>query len=192
MFALQFYLKLKKGFFMKRVIITLLLTTLSSFALTLGEVPQEVTLSGENGGLVNNEAWSSTTIKDKVYVLFYVDPDKKKDNKLFIDTLHTKNYDGSKYASIAIINVNATWLPNFAIEKMLKEKQKEFPNTIYVKDKTKYLVKEWGLEDNNSNVVIFNQNGEVIFLHRGEMNGEMVDRATQLIENLIFSTKKIK
>ena len=52
---------------MKRVITTLLLMTLSSFALTLGEVPQKVTLLGENGGLVNNEAWSSSTIKDKVY-----------------------------------------------------------------------------------------------------------------------------
>jgi len=177
---------------MKKVIITLLLTTLSSFTLTLGEVPQEVTLSGENGGLVNNEAWNSTTIKDKVYVLFYVDPDKKEDNKLFIDTLHAKKYDSAKYASIAIINLKATWLPNFAIEKMLNEKQKEFPTTIYAKDKTKYLVKEWGLKDDSSNVVIFNQDGEVIFLHIGEMKREMVDRATKLIENLIFPTKKIK
>jgi len=138
--------------------------------------------------LINNEAWSSSTIKDKVYVLFYVNPDKKEDNELFINTLHAKKYDSTKYASIAIINLKATWLPNFAIEKMLNEKQKEFPNTIYAKDKTKYLVKEWGLKDDSSNVVIFNQDGEVIFLHTGEMNREMVDKATQLIENLIFST----
>ena len=107
---------------MKKVLTALLITTVSTFALTLGEVPKEVTLSGDNGARVDGTAWHSNMLKDKVYVLFYVDPDKKGDNEAFIDALHEKNYDKENYASVAIINLKATWLPNFAIEKKLKAK----------------------------------------------------------------------
>jgi hypothetical protein len=125
-------------------------------------------------------------LKDKVYLLFYVDPDKKEDNEDFIEVLHAKNYDKEKYASVAIINLKATWLPNFAIEKKLESKQKEFPNTIYVKDKTKYLVKEWGLEDDASNVLIFDKKGTLIYQHSGAIGSDEMQKIFTLIdENLV-------
>jgi len=167
---------------MKKVLTTLLITTVSTFALTLGEVPKEVILSGDNGARVDGTAWHSNMLKDKVYVLFYVDPDKKDDNEAFIDALHEKNYDKEKYGSVAIINLKATWLPNFAIEKKLKAKQKEFPNTIYAKDKTKYLVKEWGLADDASNILIFDKEGKLIYQHEGAVDKAEMQKAFSLIE----------
>ena len=162
---------------MKKLLTTLLIATVSTFALNLGEIPKEVTLSGEDG-----TAWHSKMLKDKVYVLFYVDPDKKGDNEVFIDALHKKNYDKEKYGSVAIINLKATWLPNFAIEKKLKSKQKEFPNTIYAKDKTKYLVKEWNLADDASNILIFDKEGKLIYQHEGAVTDEEMQKAFMLIE----------
>ena len=167
---------------MKKVLTTLLITTVSTFALTLGEVPKEVILSGDNGARVDGTAWHSNMLKDKVYVFFYVDPDKKDDNEAFIDALHEKNYNKEKYGSVAIINLKATWLPNFAIEKKLKAKQKEFPNTIYVKDKTKYLVKEWNLADDASNILIFDKEEKLIYQHEGAITDEEMQKAFMLIE----------
>ncbi len=167
---------------MKKLLTTLLIATVSTFALNLGEIPKEVTLSGENGGRVDGTAWHSKMLKDKVYVLFYVDPDKKSDNEAFIDALHKKNYDKEKYGSVAIINLKATWLPNFAIEKKLKSKQKEFPNTIYAKDKTKYLVKEWELADDASNILIFDKEGKLIYQHEDAITDKEMQKAFTLIE----------
>ena len=167
---------------MKKLLTTLLIATVSTFALNLGEIPKEVTLSGEDGGRVDGTEWNSNMLRDKLYVLFYVDPDKKDDNEAFIDALHEKNYDKEKYGSVAIINLKATWLPNFAIEKKLKAKQKEFPNTIYAKDKTKYLVKEWNLADDASNVLIFDKEGKLIYQHNGLMEKDEMQSVFELIE----------
>jgi predicted transcriptional regulator len=167
---------------MKKTLITLLIATVSTFALTVGEIPKDITLSGDNGARVDGTAWQSRMLKDKVHVLFYVDPDKKEDNDAFIEALHKKNYDTEQYASVAIINLKATWLPNFAIEKKLKSKQKEFPNTIYVKDKTKYLVQEWALPDDASNVLIFDKKGKLIYQHEGAVSNDEMQKAFALIE----------
>jgi predicted transcriptional regulator len=167
---------------MKKVWMSMIMATVTTFALNVGEIPKSVTLSGENGGLVDGTDWNSLMIKDKLYVLFYVDPDKKDDNEKFIDALHQKNYNSKVYGSIAIINLKATWLPNFAIEKMLKSKQKEFPNTTYVKDKTKYLVKEWQLADDASNIIVFNKEGEVIYMHVGAIDEKEMQNIFKIIE----------
>ena len=167
---------------MKKLLTTLLIATVSTFALNLGEIPKEVTLSGEDGGRVDGTEWNSNMLRDKLYVLFYVDPDKKDDNEAFIDALHEKNYDKEKYGSVAIINLKATWLPNFAIEKKLKTKQEEFPHTIYAKDKTKYLVKEWNLADDASNILIFDKEGKLIYQHNGLMEKDEMQSVFELIE----------
>ena len=167
---------------MKKTLTALLVATVSTFALTMGEVPKEITLSGENGARVDGTDWNSNMLRDKLYVLFYVDPDKKDDNEAFIDALHEKNYDKEKYGSVAIINLKATWLPNFAIEQKLKSKQEEFPHTIYAKDKTKFLVQEWGLVDDASNVLIFDKEGKLIYQHNGLMEKDEMQSVFELIE----------
>jgi len=174
-------LKSTKGQKMRKILTSLLITTLTTFALTLNEIPKEVILDGKNGGLLNEKSWNSTTVKDKLHLLLYVNPNKKEDNEAFINALHQKNYDLKKYGLIAIINLKAIWLPNFAIEKMLEKKQQEFPSTIYVKDKTKYLEKEWNLE-NNSNLLIFDKEGKLIYQKSGTIMLEDMSTIFKLIE----------
>lgn len=160
-----------------------LLATLNLYALTVGEVPKNVVIEGDNGGLVKGGAWNSNMLKDKVYVMFYVDPDEKDVNEEFSQALKKKEYrKKGDFGSIAIINMAATWKPNFAIEVILKGKQKEFPKTIYVKDKDKILVKEWELGDDASNIVIFSKDGKVLFYKSGKMNEEDMQKAFTLIE----------
>ena len=170
---------------MKALFITALLT-LSAWAITVGEVPSNTSISGDNGGLAKDGAkWSSSSIKDKVYVMFYIDPDEKSVNEHFSKALKAKKYDRSGYGSIAIVNLGATWKPNFVIENILKSKQEEFPDTIYVKDKEKVLVDAWGIEDDASNILIFSKDSKVLFYKSGKMEEADIKKAFSIIESNI-------
>lgn len=160
-----------------------MILALNLSAITLGEVPKNVTIDNDNGGMVaDGAAWNSSSIKDKVIVMFYVDPDEKDTNAHFSKALKEKKFDSTKFGSIAIVNLAATWKPNFVIESILKTKQKEFPNTIYVKDKNSVLVNEWDVQNDASNILLFSKNGELLFYKSGAMSEEEVDQTLKLIE----------
>lgn len=161
-----------------------LLITLNLSAITVGEIPKTVEISGEHGGLVEDGSlWSSTTIKDKVFVMFYVDPDEKDVNEHYSQALKkAKDEKKIDFQSIAVINLAATWKPNFIIEKLLKSKQEEFPNTIYVKDKRNVLVKEWGVADNASNILIFSKTGKLLFYKSGKMEDADIQKSFEIIK----------
>jgi len=170
---------------MKKIITTLLITSLSAFSINIGEIPPIATIDKENGGRIDGTAFSSKMIKDKVYVMFYVDPDEKDTNNDFSEALKAKNYSHDKFGSIAVINLKATWLPNFVLENILKSKQEEYPDTIYVKDKIKYLVQGWNLADDSSDILLFNKKGELIYSYAGKMDSTEIEKALKLIdENL--------
>ena len=77
--------------------------------------------------------------------------------------------------------MDATWLPNFAISLALKDKQERYPKTIYVRDYDKVLVKEWGIADDNSDVLTFDKEGKVIFIKYGKLNAEDIQKLIQVI-----------
>ena len=169
-----------------RTMLALTMLTLNLHALTLGAVPKQLTISGENGGLVKDEsAWDSSTLHGKVKILFYVDPDEKDLNNDLSAALKAEHFDKSKFGSIAIINLAATWKPNFIIESILKSKQEEFPHTLYIKDKTSVLVKEWHLSDDNSDILLFAPDGRLLFQKDGKLSVQEIQKVLQLIkENL--------
>jgi len=168
---------------MKKVVLALMLLAVNSMAIEVGKVPTVVTISGDNGGKLSGEPWSSSSLKGKVHIVFYVDPDKKDLNDPFANALKKKHFSRSKYASVAIINLAATWIPNVAIEAKLKKKQKDFPDTLYVKDKNKVLVKKWSLADDNSDVLIFNKKGELIYKKFGKFSKNEIEKAVKLVES---------
>lgn len=160
---------------------TLIVLNLS--AITIGEVPDIVVIEAKSGGMVlDGSSWSSSTLQDKVYVMFYVDPDEKDTNNEFSATLKEKKYDRANYGSLAVINLAATWKPNFVIESILESKQEEFPDTIYVKDKNSVLVNKWKVEDDASNILIFSKRGELLFYKSGKMSEEDIRNAVKIIE----------
>lgn len=169
----------------KSIILSIVLS-LNLYGVTVGETPNEVLIGNENGGLVSdNSQWSSSSLRDKVFVLFYVDPDEKDTNNAFSKALKAKKYDRTNYGSIAIINMAATWKPNFAIASALESKQEEFPDTLYIKDLKSVLVNEWALEDDASNILIFSKNGKLLFYKSGALNEEDIKTALSIIEDNI-------
>ena len=113
----------------------------------MGQVPPIVELKEKLGGRLDGTPWSSDEMKGKVHVLFYVDPDKKDLNNDGREALAAEKFSLDEYQSVRIINMAATWLPNFAISSSLEEKQKKYPNTIYVRDYKKVLVNEWNIAE---------------------------------------------
>ncbi|BBB31716.1 conserved hypothetical protein [Thermotomaculum hydrothermale] len=151
------------------------------FNLTLGTNLPVVKLSGDNGALVNGKPFSTEIMKGKMWLFFYVDPDVRKKNDDFVNKIKAQHFPKDKLGSIVVINMAATWLPNFALNKILRNKQKEFPDTIYVKDFKKVFVKKWGLKDNEYDVLLFDRDGKLIYYKFGKIN----DTETQKVINLI-------
>ncbi len=154
----------------------------NAVAMEIGQIPPSVVLDGENGSKVDGTDWSSSMLKGKVHILFYVDPDERKLNEPLTQALKKRHFDRSRYASVAIINLAASWLPNAILESKLKAKQKEFPDTVYAKDKKKVLVKKWGLSDDDSDILIFDKSGKLIYKKFGKLSNTEIEEVLSLIE----------
>ena len=170
---------------MKRVVFGILVFCSTIFAIEVGSIPPKVIIEGKNGGKIDGSAWDSSSLTKKVHVVFYVDPDEKDTNNALSTALKKRHFDRKKYASVAIVNLAATWLPNVVIESKLKAKQKEFPDTTYVKDKKKVLVDKWQLADDNSDILIFNKKGELIYKKFGKVSDAEIKKIIALIEGSI-------
>ncbi len=154
-------------------------------AVETGKIPVPVTISGDNGGRTDGKAWNSASLKGKVHIVFYVDPDKKDVNKNLNQALKKEKFNAKKFAAVAIVNMAATWMPNMAIEALLESKQKEFPTTLYVRDKKKVLVQKWHLGDDNSDVMLFDKNGKLLYKKFGKLSpSEIKDLIALIHQNL--------
>ncbi len=167
---------------MKKILIGLFCLLVSLSAVELGKRAPAVTIEGENGGKLDGSSWHSNMLQGKIYTVFYVDPDERDLNNPLADALKARKFDRKKVNSVAIINLAATWIPNAILESLLKKKQKKFPDTLYVKDKKKVLVDKWSLEDDNSDILIFDQKGKLIYKKFGKVTDEEVSSVIKLIE----------
>ena len=154
--------------------------------LTIGEIPPTIVLKDDLGGRLDGTQWSSEElVSGKVLILFYVDPDESELNNHVSEALRAENYPSAKYGSVAIINMEATWMPNVAINIKLKSKQEEYKSTVYVKDLEKKLVKKWGLSDDNNNVLLFGKDGKVLYSVDGKFTDAQVKEIVKVAwENL--------
>lgn len=165
----------------KLILAALAITSISTFAMR----PPVVEISGDNGGRLDGKAWSSKELKGKVHVLFYVDPDEKDLNNHASEALAKEKFDLKKYSSVAIINMDATWLPNSILEGALEDKQKKYPNTLYVKDLEKVIVKKWDgiVKDDDSNILVFDKAGNLIYKINGKASKDQIKEMIALIKN---------
>ncbi len=159
-----------------------LLSTPGAWAeIEIGAIPETVALEEKGGGRLDGTPWSSAEMRGKVHVLFYVDPDLKDLNNEASDALKKEDFPRDRFHSVAVINMAATWLPNFAISSALKKKQERYPTTLYVRDYKKALVKAWGIADDNSDVLAFDQQGRLIYRKDGKLDAEDIEELIGII-----------
>ncbi len=164
-----------------RFVMVLLLPWLA-YALTLGEVLPHVRLAGEDGGHIDGKPFDSKALVGKVRLIIYSDPDKRNLNEAFFARVKSLHLDRSRYGSVAIINMAATWLPNYVLEAILQKKQKEYPDTLYVKDMYKVLVKAWDIADENQDIIITDKEGRVLFYKAGKLSPAEQERAITILQ----------
>ena len=168
------------------LILLILSSSILCAELPLGEVPPKILLEGDSGGRLDGTKWSSEElVSGKITILFYVDPDESELNNHVSEALKAKKFPLDKYGSVAVINMAATWLPNFALNMKLKSKQENYKNTVYVKDLQKILVNRWGLTDDSSDVMVFSKKGEVLYSVDGKFSDSQVVEIINIVkENL--------
>jgi len=155
-----------------------------SAELPIGEIPPKIVLEGDLGGRLDGSAWNSEElISGKVMVLFYVDPDESDLNNHVSDALKAENFPLDKYGSLGVANMGATWLPNFAINIKLKSKQAKHKETIYVKDLEKTFVRLWGLNDDDSDIILFGKDGKVLYSYDGKFSDAQVKELIQAVKD---------
>ncbi len=155
----------------------------AAHAIEMGEIPPKVELKGKLGGRLDGKPWSSDELQGKVYVLFYVDPDEKDTNNDASEALDREKFPDDKFQSFGIVNMAATWLPNFAISSALEEKQQQYPRTIYVRDYKRALVKAWKIDDDSSDVLAFDKEGRLIFRKDGKLTAEEIQTLIKVIRD---------
>ena len=75
----------------------------------------------------------------------------------------------------------ATWLPNMVINIKLKSKQEKHKSTVYVKDLEKILGKKWGLNDDDSDVMLFGKDGKVLYSVDGKFTDTQVKEIVKTV-----------
>ncbi len=140
-----------------------------------------VQLEGDLGGHLDGKAWSSDSLRGKLTFFFYVDPDEKDKNQKFSDALKEQDFPSEKLGYIAMINMAATWMPNFAINSALKSSQKKYPKTLYLKDLNKLFVSKWNLADDDYHILLLGPEGEVLFSHAGLLPDEDFEKVFEIV-----------
>lgn len=167
------------------VAILILIANSAWAQLEMGKAPQKLTLQDKLGGRLSGEPWRSEEMLGTVSIIFYVDPDEADLNNDASEALKNENFPEDKVRSYAIVNMAATWLPNFVISNILESKQKQYKTTIYVRDYKKILVKEWGLSDQTSDVLAFDGSGKLFFRKDGKLTPEEIKTLVKTVHEKI-------
>jgi uncharacterized protein len=162
-----------------------LLVSCALAELPLHQKPVAIDLNGPCGGRLNGESWKSSEIPGKISIVYYVDPDESEMNASLFEALRAEKFPMDKVRSIAVINMKATWLPSAVLSMALGRKQKRYPATLYVKDNCKTLAGTWGLADHSSDVVLFNQSGEVVFSKDGKLTDAHIKQVIALVWSML-------
>ncbi len=169
---------------MKNIFLILSLMISSLFAeVDMIKPLKNITIKGDDGGYVIGGDWNSSMLKGKTTMLMYVDPDEQPKGEIYKPTIEAfeRDLDFNKFQILVILNLKATWKPDFLIKSLVKNKVGDYPKRIYILDKNSILVKSWGLADNEYNTLVLNKQAKVIYSHSGIWKDGEIDKINSLI-----------
>ncbi len=171
---------------MKKTLILSALLVLGLHAdITLGKTLPQLTLDKGNGGYFTGGAWRSAMLKGKTTMLMYVDPDEKDKGEVFKPTIEKleREMNFKKFQIVVVLNLGATWKPDFVIKKLSQSKLKDYPKRIYVFDKKSVLSKKWGLKNDAYNVVVIDKSMKPVYSHSGKWNKKEIKKIDAVIRS---------
>jgi len=170
---------------MKKIIIAWVCMVAMIQAVNVGDTLPQVTLEKGNGGTSDDKPWYSTSLEGKVHLILYMDPDERKEMQALLDALNALDVDTKAYSTVAIVNLAATWMPDYILESILSKKQKELKNTSFVFDKKKYVLKKWQMKDDASNILIVDKNSKILYYKRGKISPVEIEYVIQMIYDIV-------
>lgn len=111
---------------------------------------------------------------EKNVLIFYVDPDKHRQNHEFTVEMEENHLaTGENIEGFGIINLKNTTFPN-AIVRAIARKRTEKNHATIITDPDCSVAKEWGLGDCNNMFVlmIVTKEGELVYCKKGELTKE--------------------
>ncbi len=173
-----------KNLIILQLFVVLLLCSVSEITGQSTMLPS-IALKGENGGTADGKEWNSSNLTGKINLILYVDPGKKESATPLIDKIDSLNYAPDSLGITFIVNTQATFIPDFLIQKMIKSRAEENKNILYVLDQNKVLIKEWKLTEENINVLIIDSSGKTLHRHDGEITEEYINKLISRIDNVL-------
>lgn len=112
---------------------------------------------------------------EKTLMIFYVDPDRHKQNEDFTEELEQSHRTSSPNVfGFGIMNLkDAPMIPNGMARSMAK-KRTESNGGLVLADESNALSIGWGLGDCNNQFVLIlvSKEGELVFLHKGPLSNQ--------------------
>lgn len=111
---------------------------------------------------------------EKHLLIFYVDPDRHKQNEDFtIEIEENHAAQGENIEGFGVLNLKDTMLPNGIVRTMARKRTAKNGATVLA-DTDRSLAKAWGLGDCNNQFVLMlvSRDGEMLFLRKGELTEE--------------------
>ncbi|MDE6140261.1 MAG: YtfJ family protein [Alistipes sp.] len=123
---------------------------------------------------------------EKNLLIFYVDPDKAKQNHEFTVELETNHRAaGPNIEGFGIINLKDSWypVPNSTIRSMAKKRTAKNGATILC-DPDHWFSSAWRLGDCNDAfvLIIVSKEGELVYVHKGELSQADIDEFYKVID----------
>jgi uncharacterized protein len=173
---------------MKKIILALLLVllwTVSSAVaaeLKVGDKASDFKLKDSTG---KEYFLDHPEFKGKVLYIAYVDPDEKDTNNHVEDALKKEKDSGAldktRYEGFGIVNLKASFMPNFLIKSAIKSKQ-EKTGAIIILDPDYTIINQWGLKNDSSDVVVLDKERICRYLYSGKLPQEELVKMIQIIK----------
>lgn len=134
-----------------------------------------VILKDHTGGNIEGGVWDSSELINKVNLILYVAPSQQNEAESLLQRVDEQSYPNEAFKTTIIINTSATWLPNSIIEGKVKNKAEKDTTKTYVLDLNETLLNKWDLSEDNPNVILFDEIGEVSFISKEKINEKIED-----------------
>lgn len=123
---------------------------------------------------------------EKNLLIFYVDPDKAKQNHDFTVELETNHRaSGPNIEGFGVINLKDSWypVPNSTVRAMAKKRTAKNGATILC-DPDRWLSNAWRLGDCNDCFVLMlvSKEGELVYVHKGELSERDIEEFYSVID----------
>lgn len=122
---------------------------------------------------------------EKNLMIFYVDPDRHKQNHEFTVTLEENHRaEGDNLVGFGVMNLkDAPMIPNGMARSMARKRTAKNGATVLA-DQNRILSTAWGLGDCNNQFVLMlvSKEGELVFLRKGILSEEDIEEFYRVIE----------